>query len=344
MEDKEKPLYHPGSSLPPYEEEIDLADIFAVLWRRRRFILGFTSLCLLVAGLYCFLSKPLYKISMQIRPGITGFDNEGNPISDWTVEDLQSWINEKAYISFLLKEFKGKEMSEIKAKSLRKGTLVTLTMYHSDPSLGQKILNKVVQSFASDAEEGQLNKLGFSRQKVTNKIATLRRKRNLALKEKERRIHALKDAEDRSRRLREKISKIEENAADLLLVSRNFVQTEESYFLIQANIIQQNVLYSNLNQYLNSINEEVLLLREEVSSLDEEITSLEAQIADWKARLALLSPVEIIQPPFASPKPVKPEKAKILALSLVAGLFMAVFLAFFLEFLEKSRDKIRQQA
>ncbi len=39
MEEKEKPLYHPEPPLHPYEEEIDLADIFAVLWRRRRFIL-----------------------------------------------------------------------------------------------------------------------------------------------------------------------------------------------------------------------------------------------------------------------------------------------------------------
>ncbi|WP_456434163.1 Wzz/FepE/Etk N-terminal domain-containing protein [Thermosulfuriphilus sp.] len=112
------------------EDEIDLAELFGVLWKRRWFIVGVVFVSLLAAGLYCVFVPSQYKISMQLRPGVTGFNEKGNPISDWTVNDLKAWVDEGAYLGYLLEEFKdGQHIPKIEARVVRNGTLVTLSMF-----------------------------------------------------------------------------------------------------------------------------------------------------------------------------------------------------------------------
>ena len=67
---------------------------------------------------------------------------------------------------------------------------------------------------------------------------------------------------------------------------------------------------------------------------------LTQRISTFKTKTAALHPIEVIQPPFSTPNPVKPAKIKILALSLVLGGFLGLVAAFMVEFIVKSRNRI----
>ncbi|HPS90824.1 MAG TPA: Wzz/FepE/Etk N-terminal domain-containing protein [Methanothrix sp.] len=51
------------------DDEIDLQDIFRVLWKRRLLIIGVFLAAVLLAGVICFVMPPVYKISAIITAG-----------------------------------------------------------------------------------------------------------------------------------------------------------------------------------------------------------------------------------------------------------------------------------
>ncbi|MPL95358.1 hypothetical protein SDC9_41528 [bioreactor metagenome] len=44
-----------------YEDEIDLKELFQIIWERKIFILLFTLFITLIAGIYVFNKKPIYE-------------------------------------------------------------------------------------------------------------------------------------------------------------------------------------------------------------------------------------------------------------------------------------------
>ncbi len=83
----------PTASIEPYgyypEDEIDLSQIFSVIWRRRAIILLTLFVCVGMAILYCVIAKKKYLISAQISPGITGYGGNA-PQRNLSPKDLQS--------------------------------------------------------------------------------------------------------------------------------------------------------------------------------------------------------------------------------------------------------------
>jgi LPS O-antigen subunit length determinant protein (WzzB/FepE family) len=67
--------------------------------------------------------------------------------------------------------------------------------------------------------------------------------------------------------------------------------------------------------------------------------NLEKLLALAKVQLSQLSPVEIIQRPFSSIKPVAPRKVLIVALAGVGGLFLGIFVAFLMAFVQKVKEE-----
>ncbi len=85
-----------------FEDEIDLVDLVGVLWRRRWLMLGIIVVIVGLAIVYCFVATPKYEIISQISPGITGFDEKGNPVRDLSAKDIQTWFEKEGYLETLV--------------------------------------------------------------------------------------------------------------------------------------------------------------------------------------------------------------------------------------------------
>ena len=109
---------------------------------------------------------------------------------------------------------------------------------------------------------------------------------------------------------------------------------------------------AKLEKNLLTLNAELVQKIEDTKIATEELKVKKNKELDFKngqtikdsraieAKIASLAPVEIIQPPFNSHKPVEPKKIKIVAIALVFGGFSAVIFAFMREFWQRNREKV----
>jgi len=126
----------------------------------------------------------------------------------------------------------------------------------------------------------------------------------------------------------------------------------QQYPLILVNIQSRLMdLEGKLNDYrlrtLDSRRMEIDRLRGEIQDMESyrdgglqrELLSAEKEIDLLKSQLSMLSLIDVVVPPHASPSPVKPRKKLLWALGGVLGLFLGVFAAFMREFWVRNREK-----
>jgi uncharacterized protein involved in exopolysaccharide biosynthesis len=370
-----------------YEDEIDLAELVGVLWRRRWFMLGVIIFFVGLTVAYCFITTPRYEITAQLRPGVTGFNKNGNPIRDWTPKDIESWFARKVYLETVAGLLENNtSIPIIEAGSNRQAKAVTVSMYWPDRAQGKQILDSAIDVLASTGSEGIQQRLAVSRRQIEeeihkteselehipiergrldDQIARLKNKLQVINTE----LEAIKKDKAQTgeviKRLRRQIDTINQNTAKLMQLRQQMVtgETDKFALLMYSNIIQQNITYiTSLEQSVASMEKELNSYRVKEAEKSDEINSTQIEVKDLqvkqeqelfikeanlqkrmhtlKAKLDALLPVEVVQSPFSSLKPVKPAKIKIVAVAFALGCFMAVVMAFLREFWVKNRERI----
>lgn len=181
------------------------------------------------------------------------------------------------------------------------------------------------------------------------------------------RIRSLKEREiqqnDVIKRVEAQIDVVHENTKELMMLRKSMVEEKEDRFsnLMYSNIVQQNISYSSsleqrldsLKQQLNEIavqREKILVEKKDIQSdvkqlelhSNEQIAAkrqnLEQKLAMEESRLKRMAPLEIVSPPAASIKPVKPKKTLIVALTAVGSGFLGVLLVFVREAISKMKQ------
>jgi len=375
-----------------YEDEIDLADLAGVLWRRRWLMLGIIICFVCTAVAYCFITTPLYEIFAQLRPGITGFDDKGNPVQDWTPKDIESWFAQGGYSESLSGQMgDNASVPVIKAVSNRQAKVVTVSLYWPDRKQGRQILASAIDALTSTGgSSGIQEQLVVSRRQIEQAIhkteselehipiehgrlddQIVREKNRIQVIETE--LETIKKDRAQTRevieRNRAQIDTINQNTAKLMQLRQQMVTGESDKFalLMYSNIIQQNLTYvagleqrvaameKELNNYQvkeaeksNEINSTQIEIKDLQVKREEELSIKEANLQKrmhtLKAKLDALLPVEVVQSPFSSQSPVKPDKKKIVVIAFALGCFMALVTAFLREFWVKNRERISMQS
>jgi len=169
-------------------------------------------------------------------------------------------------------------------------------------------------------------------------------------------------------RIKQQVKTVYANTNELIELRKEMIKlgskagVDKFALLMYSNIVQQNITYiTSLEQRLATIEKEIneFLIKEEknkgeiddikidiknlASRLEKEIPlrqkALEKQIAIIQAQEAALGPIEIVQAPFSSPKPVKPRSKLIVILSVFLGLLLAIFIVLIMEFWNNSKAK-----
>jgi uncharacterized protein involved in exopolysaccharide biosynthesis len=292
-----------------YEDEIDLADLAGVLWRRRWFMLGIIMVFVGVAVAYCFITTPRYEIFAQLRPGITAFDKDGNPVQDWTPKDIESWFAQGGY-SESLSGLMGDNASvpEIKAVSNRQARVVTVSLYWPDREQGRQILSSAIDALASTESAGIQQQLAVSRRQIEQDIhktesdlkhipiersrlddQIAREKNKIQVIDEE--LRTIKKDESQTRevveRSRTQIHTINENTAELIKLRQQMVTGESDKFalLMYSNIIQQNLTYvAGLEQRIADMEKELNNYQVKEAEKSDEILDIQLKIKDLQTK------------------------------------------------------------
>jgi len=311
-EKRSRPTEEPaGGSVESYyyEDEIDLAELVGVLWRRRWFMLGVVVFCVCMAVAYCFITTPRYEIVAQLRPGITGFDASGNPVRDWTPKDIEAWFSREVYldtVAGLLGD--NTSIPKINADSGRQTKVVTVSLYWPDSTQGKQILGSIIDTLALIGSEGIKKRLAASRRQIEEEIRKteseleyipiergrfddqiVREKNKIQVIDTE--LETMKKDKAQTGevigRLRGQIDTINQNNAKLMQLRQQMVTGESDKFalLMYSNIIQQNITYiTGLEQRVANMEKELNSYRVKEAGKSNEINITQIEIKDLQVK------------------------------------------------------------
>ena len=285
------PDSHTDDQISKLENEITPLQLFDILWGQKVVIL-LTILVFLAGALAdIFLTTPLYEVKMQIRPGITQYEDDfKKPARSWTVDDLVTWINNQYYRPLFPSDGNEKEALPRIRGTKAGAQMVTLSLLAADPKAGQAVLDRImtawVQHYVSQGNDQSIAAAKLSLQEAIQSLEDQKRQvdeveeKNLELnmKERQRKVKVQEEeiilVRERRQANEKALQQLEQrevatiaNTSQLVASRNGFVakgKTQDLAFLVYSNIIQQNVSFmTQLQERITNLQKNILADRQE---------------------------------------------------------------------------------
>ncbi|MBC8425030.1 hypothetical protein H8E07_12975 [bacterium] len=170
------------------DDVISLAFVLNILWRRRLIIVLLTLAGLLAGIAYVVVTKPLYRATATVRPGITNITEGGAPQRSWQLKDIVRWYRTGMYgrgvkegLSLPDNAYRPDIMAEFIARGvgIQGGDVVTLNTLSPDQDTARRILEISIATFNEYAEINSVgNSLSLARAHLRNDIERRRHDRD----------------------------------------------------------------------------------------------------------------------------------------------------------------------
>jgi len=306
------------------EDEIDLRELFQILWKKRLFIIIFTIFITIIAIIYAYLKAPIYQVKSYIEIGY--IDKQAIGI----IENLEQRLK-----VIFMKDLKDKDFSKgvvtsiNKEKGVKNFLEITTEAFSNDIALelNQEVL-KFIQSYFKIIIEEYIDFIDsaiFEKQKELNVLQTYG-------------TSPIKEMEDVSNishiSLENKISfytknleKYSNEIEKLTKKSLDTQNTQTSMYVSMQVLNYQNLIINTQSQIINTQNQINRVLQ-----LTKEIRELSLKKAEYN-----LSNAKLVGGYFVDDLPVKPKKLLIVAVASITGLILSIFMVFFLNFIRKEQ-------
>lgn len=330
-----------------YDDEIDLMEILAVLWRRKILIAIGTLIVMIASFIYVRLSPEIYQVEMTVKPAVLEIDSENNIIYATAPEKIKGRIESEIYGQKVLNGLAAKNLKGLPDKLMFKAEIpkdadfVTIVSRSSDTGFAIKIQEELGRILVLDDSAVLENKKAYFERRIRMYQSDLQENSNI---EKSYLLN-VNHIEKRIGQLTEDIARMKQNNVTLndqrkQLLSMKPDGASSLSVLLYSNTIQQtlqliNEVKEQLGKQLEKKEEEIqkiISLRRERASISEEINHL-------KYKLGMMNDMEIVSPPVAGKSPVKPRKSLVIMLSFVAGLFFMIMTSFTVEYIDSYRKK-----
>jgi LPS O-antigen subunit length determinant protein (WzzB/FepE family) len=310
--------------------EINMIDVFSILWKRKFWIIGITFAFAIGAYLTSISREPVYRIETVIIPSILRIEESGQHTYIDSPGNIKALIEAGTFNQKIIK--KTNEKGENRIKKLRfqveipkNSTTIVVKYDTNNVPLGKNILLSLTAELRSQYQElveYYKREVDIDIQNtVSSKVheKTLIESQRSKLKEIERRISDLK----------KEIELISENT-ELLLSDRSKYLTANSekdilLALLYTNTIQQNL--SLFNQFRNELNEFISKREKEFYAYklyEQNIKQLEEELDLLKYKKEAIQNIKIVQGPYADGILVSSNKKLIIIIFTFAGFIISV--------------------
>ena len=151
------------------EDEIDLKELFKVLWLKKNFIIGITAVITLLAGIYAFNKTPTYEATALVEIG--NYKNNNNNNNNNVLVDSVPELVKKLNLLFidLLKNEKDREAT-ITSISTVKGTssFINIKSESTSNKLASNEINKIITYIQNKHQTELENILNNRKSKITS--------------------------------------------------------------------------------------------------------------------------------------------------------------------------------
>ena len=297
------------------DDTIELIDLLRVVWKWKWFIIAFSVLCAIGAGIISFSMAKVYEVSMILEPGVIDIDPNGKPIYLDSPSNIESKIDSHAYNTRILDKL------QADPKELGLGLKTTLP----------KDANTLKISLDTDDTNKSIEALSILFHELVKEYKHYIDSRKSELDQKIAMNKSQLDVSTGEKQYLEKEIAIVKANTDTIVEERNMLlktggsNPDKLSLLVYTNIIQQNMAHSNA-------------LNRQLGGLMAKIETIKSKIETLKIKKDAIENIRFIQKPQSSIYPVKPKKKLNTALAGIVGLFISIFLAFFIEYLQKAKS------
>jgi len=152
------------------EDEIDLKELFKVLWLKKNFIIGITAVITLLAGIYAFNKTPTYEATALVEIGNYKNNNNNNNNNNVLVDSVPELVKKLNLLFIdLLKNEKDREAT-ITSISTVKGTssFINIKSESTSNKLASNEINKIITYIQNKHQTELENILNNRKSKITS--------------------------------------------------------------------------------------------------------------------------------------------------------------------------------
>jgi len=313
------------------EDEIDLKELFGILWAKKILIIGITVFVTVLAGIYAFNKTPIYEATALVEIGNYKLhNNNNNNNNNKAILDSTADLSKKLNLLFIdmLKNEKDRK-TEISSISVPKksNNFIEIKAEATSNKLASEEILKVVAHIKN------------KHQQILNDV---KNRRELEIKNINTKIYNIKNKEVKL--LSEKINIQQSNLDDYKLqldtIGRNIKEIENTNPALTALKLMEK---RDLSSFILELNLQLMDMRNQKDEL--ETTNINRLVEKKQLVESMMLPhnyknSEVIGRVITNDYPTKPKKKLIVAVAFIAGFILSIFLVFIMNAFRKEDDKV----
>lgn len=301
------------------EDEIDLRELFKTIWDKKVFIILFTLIITVLAGIFAYTKTPIYEANALIEIG----DYKINQATRVLVDDALQ-LEKKLNTIFI----------DILKNNNKDSEIISITV-----SKGMKnYLEIKSEAISNDNAKKEIEKvLSFIQENHTKILDDVKKQKELELRNIELQISDIKlrTVLMIDKKIENHTQTLKDLSEQLQLINQNLKSIESlNPSLAALKLMEKRDITSELNKINNQLFEleskKDELLTTTIYKLEENKKILELQLLPHNYKNT-----EIVGEIILNDYPAKPKKSLIIVVAFLTGFILSIFLVFFLQFIRK---------
>lgn len=300
------------------EDEIDLRELFQIIWNKKILIIFLTLFVTTISGFYVYSKQSIYEVKSYIEIGF--IDKE-------ILEDSNS-IEQKLRVIFSMDDFnielvsleKGIVSSIRQIKNVKNLLEIKTEAYSNEVALTK---NKEVLNYLQNLYEPKIEQYKVI---LNNNILDTKREIDY-IHEKIKSIYEkiLLNTDSLNNYIKEvnKLNKILESD-----------KSSSSSLVISIQLLNNQNLIANTQNEIKDLELKIIELKTKITQLNEKIEML-----NFKKSEQNLSNMRLIGEYILNNNPIKPKKSLTITVSFISGFIVSIFLIFLLNFINNSKKE-----
>lgn len=335
----------PYQPMPYVNDEIDLRDVFATLWRRRKFIGLGVFLIVFLAVAYAFTMPDVYRVKSLVSPGVLSREPGGEITFTNGLGNYKGQIDAGAYTTRLDKLL-GDRYKDMRysPKSLQvsiplNSSVLLLSYDTTNQDFGKAVLQHLINLMEKE-DAGIVTPFieGLQAAIKSNKKAILDYEHEIALVSNQ--LSGLeRTKKDVQQQIGAAIKSTEiYSASGVKSLAASAVSEDSLYKVLIYNnlVIQNRQILSDLNKQISEVNSQIDLFGTKRQSSTDLLRELQTTVDESTRAIENIKPFQEVIPVMAEKDIVGPKRTLIIAMSFVCGFFIMIFLSFTIEFFKPS--------
>ena len=328
-----------------YRNEIELIDIFRVIWKWKYIILSGVIICVLATTIINLYMKNIYNIEVVLRPGLLSIRENGKNTYIDSATNIKTIIEGEDFNRELVNKLNNSKENipnklNFKISIPKKTNNIRLIYETTNVKQGIEVLNQLIELLIhkySKIVEYYKNEFEV---KINFKQSEINKKNGAKVST----ISNIKNIEKRIDELNSELNLISGNTKDLInertkLISNISNSNNILTSLLYSNTIQQNIQLSNT--YKNEIYKYKLKLEEQLQKVNELENEAGIHLAEKEIienQKENVQNIQIVKYPSPPSKPIRPKSKIFIILSFVVSFIFMIIISFLFEYLKKNKS------